>query len=168
MPGSLQINKHVNVAVAVVGDFLRYFFVIRVKKLHARELSRKQSILRFDIILQHDWVFFRRKTKSPCFDLFIHGLIRQIENTYRNHFSRSYKIRSIKIMGFAGKPFLLSPPTPSHSSFLLSSQLSLRTHATALATQTKSSGWRMRQNVIKLLAVIRITEALNSVFFFKR
>ena len=25
------------------------------KKLHARELSRNQSILRFDVILQHDW-----------------------------------------------------------------------------------------------------------------
>ena len=71
-------------------------------------------------------------------------------------FSRSYKIRSIKIVGFAGKLYLLSPPTPSHSSFLLSFQLSRRTHAKALATQTKSSGWRMRQNVIKLPVVIRI------------
>ena len=26
-----------------------------MKKLHARELSRNQSILRFDVILQHDW-----------------------------------------------------------------------------------------------------------------
>ena len=71
-----------------------------LKKLHAWELSRNQSILRFDVILQHDWpieqcllhirVFFGGKTKSPCFDLFIHWLIKQITNTYRNHFSRSY------------------------------------------------------------------------------
>ena len=76
----------------------------RVKKLHALELSRNQSILRFDVILQHDWpieqcllhirVFFGGKTKSPCFDLFIHWLIKQITNTYRNHFSRSYENRS--------------------------------------------------------------------------
>ena len=44
--------------------------------------------------LQHDWplieqcllyirVFSGRKTKSPCFDLFIHWLIKQVKNTYR-------------------------------------------------------------------------------------
>jgi len=48
----------------------------------AREVSRNEPILRFDVILQHDWpvkqcllhirVFFGGKTKSPCFDLFIH------------------------------------------------------------------------------------------------
>ena len=68
------------------------------------ELCRNQSILRFDVKLQHDWpieqsllhteVFFGGKTKSPCFDLFIHWLIKQITNTYRNHFSRSYENRS--------------------------------------------------------------------------
>ena len=66
------------------------------KKLHARELSRNQSILRFDVILQHDWpieqcllhirVFFGGKTKRPCFDLFIHWLIKQITNTYQKPF----------------------------------------------------------------------------------
>ena len=65
------------------------------------ELSRN----RFDVILQHDWpieqcvlrirVLFGGKTKSPCFDLFIDWLIKQITNTYRNHFSRSYENRSI-------------------------------------------------------------------------
>ena len=69
-----------------------------------QELSRNQSILRFDVILQHDWpieqcllhirVFFGGKRKRPCFDLFIHWLIKQITNTYRNHFSRSYEKRS--------------------------------------------------------------------------
>ena len=39
-------------------------------------------------------VFFGRKTKSPCFDLFIHWLIKQITNTYRINFSRSYENRS--------------------------------------------------------------------------
>ena len=75
----------------------------RVKKLHAQELFRKQSILCFEIMLQHDWpieqfllhirVFFGRKMKSPCFNLFIHWLIKQITNTYRNYFSRSYDNR---------------------------------------------------------------------------
>ena len=62
----------------------------KVKKLHALELSRNQSILRFGVILHHDWqteqclvlhnfrVFFGGKTKSPCFDLFVHLLIKQI------------------------------------------------------------------------------------------
>ena len=49
------------------------------ENLHPQELSRNQPILRFDIILQHDWpieqcllhirVFFGGKTKRPCFDL---------------------------------------------------------------------------------------------------
>ena len=60
------------------------------------ELSRNQSILRFDVILQHDWpieqcllhirVFFGGKTKRPCFDLFIHWLIKQTTNTYETIF----------------------------------------------------------------------------------
>ena len=76
----------------------------RVKKLYTRELSRNQQILHLDVILQHDWpieqcllhirVFFGGKTKRPCFDLFMHWLIKQITNTYRNHFSRSYENRS--------------------------------------------------------------------------
>ena len=77
---------------------------LRWKKLHARELSRNQSILRFDVILQHDWpvkqcllhirVFFGGKTKRPCFDLFIYWLIKQITDNHWNHFSRSYENRS--------------------------------------------------------------------------
>ena len=77
-----------------------------MKKLHDRELSRNQPIPRFDVILQHDWlieqcllhirVFFVGKTKRPCFDLFIHWLIEQITNTYRNHFSRIYENRFIQ------------------------------------------------------------------------
>ena len=70
------------------------------EKTSCRRTSRNQSILWFDVILQNYWpieqshlhirVFFGGKTKSPCFDLFIHWLIKQITNTYRNHFSRSY------------------------------------------------------------------------------
>ena len=47
------------------------------KKIHARELSRSQWILRFDVILQHDWpieqcllhirVFYGGKTKRSMF-----------------------------------------------------------------------------------------------------
>ena len=79
---------------------------VRWKNFMPKELSRNQPILRFDVILQHDWlieqcllhirVFFGGKTKSPCFDLFIHWLIKQITNTYWNHFSRSYENRSIR------------------------------------------------------------------------
>ena len=105
-----------------------------MKKLHARELSRNQSILRFDIILQHDWpieqclphirVFFHRKTKSPCFDLFIHGLIRQITNTYRNHFQGHTKFALSKSWGlrasftFSPLPLPLIPLFCSRSNFL--------------------------------------------------
>ena len=61
-------------------------------KLHARELSRNQPILRFEVILQHDSVtigqsnnafsiiisvFFGGKAKRPCFDLFTYWLIKQ-------------------------------------------------------------------------------------------
>ena len=73
-------------------------------KLHAWELCTNQLILRFNVILQYDWsieqcllhirVFFGGKTKSPYFDLFIHRLIKQLTNTYWNHFSRSYENRS--------------------------------------------------------------------------
>ena len=66
--------------------------------------SRNQSILHLGVKLQHDWpieqcllhigVFFSGKTKRPCLHLFIHWLIKQITNTYRNHFSRSYANRS--------------------------------------------------------------------------
>ena len=61
--------------------------------------TTNQPILRFYLILQHSWpieqclfhigVFFCGITKRPCFDLFIHWLIKEIKNTYRNHFSRS-------------------------------------------------------------------------------
>ena len=79
------------------------------KKLHVRELSRNQPILRFDVILQHNWsieqcllhirVSFGVKTKIPCLDLFIDWLINQKRNTYRNyHFSRSWENRSNKEM----------------------------------------------------------------------
>ena len=62
-----------------------------MKKLHARELSRNQSILRFEVILRHDCQshnafsilgFSLVGKRSPCVDLFIHWLIKQITNTY--------------------------------------------------------------------------------------
>ena len=66
--------------------------------------SRNQSILRFDVILQHERPieqcllhirgFFGGKTNLPCLDLSIHWLIKRITNTYRNHFSWSYGNRS--------------------------------------------------------------------------
>ena len=73
------------------------------KTSHPRTCEN-QPILCFDIILQHDWpikqcllhirVFFGEEMKRPCFDLFIHWLLKQITNTYWNHFSRSYENRS--------------------------------------------------------------------------
>ena len=86
-----------------------------MKKLHARELSRNQPILRLDVILQHDWpieqcllhirVFSGGKTKSPCFHLLIHWLIKQITNTYGNHFSRA-KIALLNLLLFLPVSFL--------------------------------------------------------------
>ena len=80
----------------------------RVKRLHALELSRNQSILRFDVILQHDWpieqcllhisVFFGGKTKLLYFELFIHWLTKtKITNTDRNHFASPYENRSNRL-----------------------------------------------------------------------
>ena len=90
----------------------------RVKKLHARELSRNQPILRFDVKQQHDLPFeqcllhirgfFGRKTKRPCFTLFIHWLMKQITNTHRNHFSRSYENRTTPENCFLHWDFVLS------------------------------------------------------------
>ena len=51
--------------------------------------------------LLHIRVFFGGKSKSPCFDLFIHWQIKQITNTYGNHFSRSYENRSILFVLFS-------------------------------------------------------------------
>ena len=90
------------------------------ENLHTQGLSRNQSILRFDVILQHDWpieqcllhirVFFGEKAKSPCFDLFIHWLIKQITNTHRNYFSRSYENRSIRYKFVVAAEFFFSFP----------------------------------------------------------
>ena len=75
----------------------------RRKNFIPEELSRNQLVLRFDVILRHDWpleqcplhtrVFFGGKTKSPFFDLFTHWLIKQITNTYRNQSNRSTSLR---------------------------------------------------------------------------
>ena len=75
--------------------------------LSEQELSRNQPIFRFHVILRHDRpieqcllrikVFFGGKMKKACVDLFIHWLIKQVTNTYRNRFSRSYENRSIHL-----------------------------------------------------------------------
>ena len=66
-----------------------------------QEMSRNFALTLFcnmiaqsNLCFLHIMVFFGEKTKSPCFDLFIHWLIKQTTNNYRNHFSRSYKNRS--------------------------------------------------------------------------
>ena len=91
-----------------------------------KKLSRNQPIPCFDVILQLDWpvekcllhirIFFGGKTQRPCFDLSIHWLIKQITNTYRNHFSRSYETRSMlkkyqysKILATCRKLRVISP-----------------------------------------------------------
>ena len=76
---------------------------LRWKKLHAWELSRNQSILRSDTILQHKWqieqrllhirVFFGGKTKSSCFDLFL--AYKRNNKHLPKHFLRSYENLSI-------------------------------------------------------------------------
>ena len=111
------------------------------KTSHARELSRNQSILRFDVMLQHHWpieqclphigVFFEGKTKSPCFDLFIHWLIKQIKNTYRNHFSRSYENRSIilNIRKLLMQKLKQASPKARRPKTILSTNRKVQTHA---------------------------------------
>ena len=72
------------------------------EKTSSRELSRNLTIIRFDDILQHDWpieqsplhirFFFGGKTKSACFDLFIHWLIKQVTNTLYENRSDTLKM----------------------------------------------------------------------------
>ena len=99
-------------SLALGGENEFYFFVMIMKQWKSdRAIFVKQTngckrawVFRWFVILQHDWpieqclfhirIFFGGKTKSPCFDLFIHWLIKQITNTYRNYFSRSYENRS--------------------------------------------------------------------------
>ena len=79
----------------------------RLKNRHARELSRNQSILRFDATLQHDWPIeqcllhirvFSRENEEAMFCLFIHWQIKQrkLTKTYQSHFSRSNENRSMQ------------------------------------------------------------------------
>ena len=98
-------------------DWFIKWILLRVtfEWLLKRRLDQKTSCPRnflksvgyyFDVILQNGWpieqgllhirVFFGRKKKSPCFDLFIRWLIKQITNTCQNHFPRSYKNCSIR------------------------------------------------------------------------
>ena len=72
------------------GGFWLVKRTLRWKNLHAREPSR---INRYYALPSYCNTI-GRETKNPCFDLFIHWLIKQITNTYRNHFSRSYENRS--------------------------------------------------------------------------
>ena len=82
-----------------------FWFVKRTlgwKNLIPKDQSRNQPILRFDVILQRDWpieqfllhirVFFDGKTKSRCFHLFIHWLIKQIRTPAENTFQGNAKI----------------------------------------------------------------------------
>ena len=60
---------------------------LRENKLHARDLSTDQSILRFDVILQDDLpvekCLLHIRVFFGGFDLFVHWLIKQITNTCR-------------------------------------------------------------------------------------
>ena len=75
----------------------------------SEELSRNQTILGFDVILHLTigWsnnafsmlgFFLWQEMKSPCFDLFIHWLIKQITNTYQNHFQGQIKIALTQLL----------------------------------------------------------------------
>ena len=78
-------------------------------------------ILDFDAILQHDWPIeqclsyirvFWRENEEAMFWSFIHWLIKQITNTYQNHFSRSYENRFMQKLSlpyiFVLMPFCIS------------------------------------------------------------
>ena len=74
--------------------------------------SRNQLILRFDVILLHDWpieqcllhirVVFGGKTKSSCFDRFIHWLIKQIQLTPENS-NLQAKSKKVRVIGSSKK-----------------------------------------------------------------
>ena len=74
------------------------------KKLRARELSRNQPILRFDVILQHDWPiekwllhirFFGGWGNEEAMFWSFQPLADETNNEHlRNHFSRLYENRS--------------------------------------------------------------------------
>ena len=81
---------------------------------YAWELFRNHSILRFDVILQHDWpieqcllhirVFSGGKTKNACFDLFAHWLIKnnnkQLSKTVFQFTKKLYTVFDFKILLF--------------------------------------------------------------------
>jgi len=63
----------------------------QVKKLHAQELSRNQPILCFDVELQNDWPIEQSLLRIR---VFFGGKTKRLTNTYRDHFSWSYKNHS--------------------------------------------------------------------------
>ena len=73
----------------------RTWFFLLVKRMLGWKNFMPKNFLENNqyFALRSCWAFFGRKMKSPCFNLFIHWLIRQITNTYRNYFSRSYDNR---------------------------------------------------------------------------
>ena len=101
-----QVNRNRSIWLACLMDKITCgFWLVKQtlgwKNVMPEELFRNQSIPHFNVMLQPDWpikqcllhirVFLGGKTKSACFEIFIHWLIKQIMNTCQNHFSRSYE-----------------------------------------------------------------------------
>ena len=98
-------------------------------------------------------VFFGGKTKRPCFDLFIHWLIKQITNTYRNQFSRSYENRSNRCLSLLGLKGRLNSQTSRLQNGSNQIQISLKKEFTtlcALSSINESGIKRVRQNFTPL------------------
>ena len=104
-----QTNTNKAIWLVYQSDINTHGFWLVKRTLGWKNFMSKNFLVSIDTVLWHhtatrlaNWticllyirVFLAGKTKSPCFDLFIHWLIKQITNTYQNHFSRSYKNHS--------------------------------------------------------------------------
>ena len=96
-----QMNGNRSIWLACLRDKIAFGFwlvkqMLSWKNFMPKELLTNQSILHFDVMLQHQSnnsfsISGFSLAGSSFFDLFIHWLIKQIMNIYQNHFSRSYK-----------------------------------------------------------------------------
>ena len=87
--------------MSVLQELERFSYNFEMKTREQNRNNKRTEIERFDWFIKQiqtrvafGW-FFSGKIKRPCFDLFIHWLIKEITNTYRNHFSRTYENRFI-------------------------------------------------------------------------
>ena len=123
------------------GGFSLVKRTLRWKNLHAREPSR---INRYYALPSYCNTI-GRETKNPCFDLFIHWLIKQITNTYRNHFSRSYENRSITSFGDCTRLQHQEVPQNMQNSFTCGRRMWC---VSQMQRRTEEPQWLVRQELM--------------------